>query len=39
VVFSIGGLLMAWDFINKLRQPRGGMQANPIGRPAPMPAE
>jgi hypothetical protein len=23
VVFSIGGFLMAWDFLMKLRKPRG----------------
>lgn len=38
VVFSAGALLMAWDFLMKLRGPRGVRQ-EPSGRAAPMPAE
>ena len=38
VVFSFGALLMGWDFIVKLRQPRG-LTAEPRGRAVPLPAE
>ena len=38
VVFSAGALIMGWDFIMKLRQPRGQLSA-PGGRPAHVPAE
>ena len=39
VVFSAGALIMGWDFLMKLRQPRGGRRVEPIGRPAAVPAE
>ena len=38
IVFSVGALLMGWDFIMKLRQPRG-TAAEPRGRAEPLPAE
>ncbi|MGN6057692.1 MAG: nitric-oxide reductase large subunit [Sphingomicrobium sp.] len=38
VVFSFGALLMGWDFLMKLRQPRG-TTAEPSGRAVPLPAE
>jgi hypothetical protein len=38
VVFSAGGLIMCWDFLMKLRRPRGeGMQRT--ARPTLQPAE
>jgi len=38
VVFSFGAILMGWDFLMKLRQPRG-TTAEPRGRAVPLPAE
>jgi nitric oxide reductase subunit B len=38
VVFSVGALVMAWDFLVKLRRPRGDIQ-EPSARAAAVPAE
>ena len=38
VVFSFGAVLMCWDFLMKLRQPRGGARGKG-GRPVAVPAE
>ena len=38
VVFSAGALIMGWDFLVKLRRPRGE-QSEPHGRAAAVPAE
>ena len=38
VVFSIGGLIMGWDFIAKLMRPTGAADA-PQTRAAAVPAE
>jgi hypothetical protein len=38
VVFSAGALLMCWDFIMKLRRPRGD-QREPGARAKAVPAE
>ena len=38
IVFSVGALLMGWDFLMKLRSPRGAT-IRPSDRPAIAPAE
>jgi hypothetical protein len=38
IVFSAGALIMAWDFLMKLRRPRG-RQSEPRGHAAAVPAE
>ena len=38
IVFSAGALLMAWDFLMKLRQPRGDVREQ-VRRAVPVAAE
>jgi nitric oxide reductase subunit B len=39
VVFSLGALLMGWDFLDKLMRPSGGVQPVVAAGPRPVPAE